>query len=128
MSEQDQRTVHRVPFVQAARLQLGDIAVAVHVLDISLMGALVALDAPVDIAPGEVCGVELTLGPEVALDLHARVVRTAADGSRLGISWGNMDLHNATHLHRLLELNLGNPALMEQDIEAMYEALASGAR
>ena len=122
MAEQDHRTVHRVSFVQEAVLYANGEAVPVKLLDISLMGALVALEAPADVAVGGECGMTLTLGPDVALELAGEVVRTGKDGRRLGISWDSMDVDSASHLRRLLELNLGDHELLGQDIEAMYAA------
>jgi hypothetical protein len=58
----------------------------------------------------------------VVLELTGEVVRTEDGGSHLGISWGSMDVDSASHLRRLLELNLGNHELLGQDIEAMYAA------
>lgn len=120
---QEHRTVHRVPFVQAALLHVNGDAVQVRLLDISLMGALVTPDAAsAEVAVGGECGMRLTLSPDVVLELAGEVVRATDDGSRLGIRWGSMDVDSATHLRRLLELNLGDHELIEQDIEAMYAA------
>jgi hypothetical protein len=122
MAGQNHRAVHRVNFVQAAVLHTNGEAVAARLLDISLMGALVALEAPVDVTAGGECSMTLTLGPDVVLELTGEVVRTEDGGSHLGISWGSMDVDSASHLRRLLELNLGNHELLGQDIEAMYAA------
>jgi hypothetical protein len=121
--EEEHRSVHRVPFVQGATLHVHGNAVYVRLLDISLMGALVASDASAaDIEIGGLCDMRLTLGPDVVLELEGEVVRAAGDGSRLGIRWDSMDVDSASHLRRLLELNLGDHDLIEQDIEAMYAA------
>jgi len=104
MAGQNHRAVHRVNFVQAAVLHTNGEAVAARLT-----------------AGGE-CSMTLTLGPDVVLELTGEVVRTEDGGSHLGISWGSMDVDSASHLRRLLELNLGNHELLGQDIEAMYAA------
>ncbi|MEJ2478916.1 MAG: PilZ domain-containing protein [Acidihalobacter sp.] len=120
---QEQRAVHRVPFVQAAVLLVDGKAVQVRLLDISLMGALVAPEtAPADLAVGGACRMRLTLAPDVMMELAGEVVRATDRGGRFGIQWDSMDVDSASHLRRLLELNLGDDGLIEQDIEAMYAA------
>lgn len=120
MTGSDQRSVHRVPFIASALLRVAGRNLPVRLLDISLMGALVTTDAPLRLVLGDACEMSLTLGPEVALDLTGKVART--DEAKVAVRWGPMDVDNASHLRRLLQLNLGDHDLIEQDIEAMYAA------
>ena len=119
----EHRAVHRVPFVQAAELLVDGKVVGVRLLDISLMGALVAPEpGSADLAVSGHCRMRLTLAPDVMMELAGEVVRATDDGGRFGIQWDSMDVDSASHLRRLLELNLGDDGLVVQDIEAMYAA------
>lgn len=120
MSGADQRAVHRVHFVTATTLNLGGKTCAAQLLDISLMGAFIILDEPVAVELGAPGSLTLALGPEIHLELVGKVARVAMGGERLAMIWDNIDVDSASHLRRLLELNLGDHALIEQDIDAMY--------
>ncbi|MFG5410056.1 hypothetical protein ABXN37_20595 [Piscinibacter sakaiensis] len=45
-------------------------------------------------------------------------VRHAEDGE-IGLACTGLDLDSATHLRRLIALNLGDPALAERDLQAL---------
>lgn len=123
MTASDHRTAHRVHFVSAATLHAEEADVGARLLDISLMGALLAVDAlPRGLEVDGGCRLTLVLGPDVVLELAGRVVRAARPENRLAVKWEHMDVDSASHLRRLLELNLGDHDLIEQDIEAMYAA------
>ncbi|MGD8812527.1 MAG: PilZ domain-containing protein, partial [Thioalkalispiraceae bacterium] len=60
---------------------------------------------------------------DIRLDGAESSVKLAMDASvahiekdRIGFKCENMDLDTATHLHRLVELNLGDETLLERDL------------
>lgn len=122
MADHEQRVVHRVRFIARATLKTTGQAVDVQMLDISLKGALIDLPAGADMPPLESRVVlDLSLGGDAELVATGRVVRLSGP-SRLGLLWESMDVDTATHLHRLLVLNLGGEAMFEADLDAMLAA------
>ncbi|MDZ7662482.1 PilZ domain-containing protein [Thiohalophilus sp.] len=90
------------------------------VLDISLRGALIKRPANWTADPARMFILQLPLGNEVQLAFNVRVVHT--DSEQLGLHFEQMDLDSASHLHRLLELNLGDPALLERELAELLES------
>lgn len=86
-----------------------------HLLDISLKGALVSAPAGLE---GEL-GDSLLL--EFSLDAGDTVVRMETviahrEQNQLGLRCEHIDLDSASHLRRLVELNLGNATLLDREL------------
>ena len=118
----DERRQHaRIAFHTAARLVFGERHVEVAVLDISLKGALLRLPADSE-SSGLTAGVDCQL--EVPLDDTSGMIRMDArvahlGGGLLGVVCQLIDIDSVTHLRRLVELNLGDPALLERELSAL---------
>jgi len=114
----DRRQHTRIAFHTPAKLTVGSETHAARVLDISLKGALLALNAATPIAIGSSCALE------VALDEVGDVIRMEGEvrhvgGGDAGIVCRSIDLDSVTHLRRLVELNLGDPALLERELSML---------
>ena len=116
---EDRRRFHRVGFQAEAWLKFDGQTVPAEILDISLTGALLNLDSATELEDGIPASLNVELGPDVEF---------AMTGSMVSHGDGNFALHRDLslveddhHLRRLLELNLGDPDLMERDIEALVE-------
>ncbi len=94
---------------------LGDRRFEAQLLDISLKGALIHTPPEWNGKVGEPCVMQLRLDPStetIAMDMEVR----RADGERLGLHCRMIDVESLTHLRRLLELNFGDPALVEREL------------
>ena len=123
-TSEERRQHARIAFHTAARLGVGDRHVAVAVLDISLKGALLRLPADSGTAPigrldeGADCQLEVPL--DDTSGMIRMDVRVAHQGNGLlGVVCLLIDIDSATHLRRLVELNLGDPALLERELSAL---------
>lgn len=114
----ERRHFTRVLFDAPALLTSGTGTFEVHVLDLSLKGALVQVPAGVTLPSGAPCQLMVSLG---ATNQHiAMSVEVAhVGGTHLGLWCCSTDLDSVTHLRRLIELQLGDPALLERDLGAM---------
>jgi len=122
MANKEKRAVHRVPFISSIKLDIDRQTINSLLLNISLMGALIDIENTDRIFLNKTCEIELNLGAGILLNLTGCVVRHNKRNHTIGVMWEQMDIDTAVHLKRLLELNLGDHQLIEQDIEAMYEA------
>jgi len=114
----DRRQFSRVLFQTSARVLLEGVPISVHVIDISLRGALVRLGAPAHPLPGMLCILELALGEgETVIRMTAEVAHGETDN--LGLICREIDLDSMTHLRRLVELNLGDEALLDRELSAL---------
>ena len=127
--KEERRKFSRVQFESGASLQLGAHSVPCEVLDLSLKGALLACAAAdlVSLAParGDACGLALALegSGEATVTLQGEVVYVAVQQEivHLGLRCRVIDLDSITHLRRLVELNLGDPALLERELAALVQ-------
>ncbi len=118
---QQQRKFSRLPFQALTLLQIegSEEQVETRLIDISLKGALIEApggDLPVN---GAKAGLEIHLGDsEFIIEMNCEVVyATAKEGIvRLGLRCFSIDVESIIHLRRLLELNFGDPSLLEREL------------
>ncbi len=114
------RRFTRIPFV--ARVILSNDRGIWHgdLLDISLHGLLMSKPQNWDGIINSDCRVGISLergGPSI--DVNARI--THADGQLLGLCFEQMDVQSATHLHKLIALNLGDEHLLERELAELIK-------
>jgi len=91
-----------------------------RLLDVCLKGALTTRPANWLPEAGHPWLLELHLaGEEVVLNMEVTVAHLEPD--RIGFHCEQMDLDTATHLHRLVELNLGDPKVLERELAELFQ-------
>ena len=114
------RRYSRIRFRGAAIFQAGAGQWPCKVLDLSLRGALIALDAP-NIAPNitinTTCLLELRLGDEICVRMDGHVAHRY--GNQIGVVCDETDLDSIAHLRRMLALNLGDTSLLEREFSTL---------
>ncbi len=116
-STMDKRHFTRIPFVAETEIACppGDTARRCQLVDISLRGALVTRPDGWTGKRDDACHLRLLLAEDgTALDLDVRVAHVEDD--RIGCEIVHLDVDSASHLRRLMELNLGDPALLEREL------------
>lgn len=119
MATQQKRQFTRVPFDADVRLvkQSGD-AWDSRLYDISLKGALIAAPNNWDGERGDEYLLEVFLaGEDIKIDMNVSVAHVG-DG-RIGFHCEFIDIDSISHLHRLMELNMGNEEQLEREISEM---------
>jgi len=127
VAKDERRRFSRVPFDTEAQLvRIADgRAVDVLLLDLCLQGALIELpvsglspEVPDFIKTGEIARLDLCLGElETAISMETEVVHMY--GPHVGLRCRLVDLDSVTHLRRLVELNLGDPALFQREFSLL---------
>ncbi|MFC3852364.1 PilZ domain-containing protein [Salinispirillum marinum] len=118
----DNRRFTRLPLEARACLVLPSVTLDGEVHDISLKGALfLALS---DDLPDNCRGTEGTLNIELndndlMLTMHVRVAYV--DGHHAGLALTTVGIDSASHLRRLVELNLGNEELLERELALLWD-------
>lgn len=123
MSDTPQRRhFTRIPFDTEYQLQSPD--ARGHwtgtVIDLSLKGALIHRPADFDAQRGDDFILELILNKE-GLKIHMDVKVAHMHNELVGFVCEHIDLESMTHLRRVLELNLGDPHLLEREINEMIQ-------
>ena len=117
----ERRHFIRVSFDAPAQLATADQTLSVHVLDLSLKGALVAVAPGTLLHAGALC--HLTIPLTSTSDHIAMSAEVAhVEGHFAGLLCRGIDLDSVTHLRRLIELQLGAPALLERDLAELMAA------
>ncbi|MCF8149895.1 MAG: PilZ domain-containing protein [Sulfuritalea sp.] len=88
-----------------------------QLLDISLKGALLETDAAWRGKPGDECELRLDLAPDVVITMSSEA--THVEGTHLGLRCTRIDLDSIAHLRRLMELNSGDPALLDRELSSL---------
>lgn len=117
----DERRHHaRIAFQTPARLVLGERTLEVVVLDLSLKGALIRLPASTPIREGASGMLHVQLNESEPGDQISMQTRVAhVEDPQAGLLCISIDIDSVTHLRRLVELNLGDPVLLERELSAL---------
>ncbi len=122
-SQQEQRHFTRIPFDAKIRIlpTNNNQNWGGQLLDISLNGALVTRADNWPAKIGDQIKLELQLGEDTDTHLHMDATIAHIEDNRVGLHCLQMDLDTATHLHRLLELNLGDPELLKRELSELIQ-------
>ncbi|WP_024539296.1 PilZ domain-containing protein [Comamonas badia] len=110
----ERRHFVRVQFDSPGQLRWPGQAVAVRVLDLSLKGALLQATDTAALQTGQRCELTVPLAPREYIAMTVQVAHL--QGQQIGVSCLSVDIDSVTHLRRLIELQLGDPRLLERDL------------
>lgn len=113
----DQRRFHRVGHDAWATLSLADKAWTCKVQDLSLKGCLVLLESPMPLAPESTYRLSIHLTYAIRIDMDVRL--SHQDGLAAGLRCVAIDADSIAQLRRLVELNLGDPELLEREMHRL---------
>lgn len=124
----ERRHFVRVGFDAPAQVTIGPDTFDAQVLDLSLKGALLRLppQAHALAGPGVSCQLVVPLLPaQEQLSMAAHIAHL--DGDLAGLQCSTIDLDSVTHLRRIIELQLGDAALLERDLAELMAGHTAGA-
>ncbi|MBU6467043.1 MAG: PilZ domain-containing protein [Burkholderiales bacterium] len=114
----ERRHFVRVVFAAPAQLACNEVTLEVRVLDLSLKGALITLPAGASVREQALCTLTLPLTSGSGhIEMEMQVAHV--EGAQLGLLCLHSDIDSITHLRRLIELQLGDPALLERDLREL---------
>lgn len=112
-----QRQFGRIPFEVSVTLRSQEQSWNTKLIDISLHGALIK--APPAFEANQEQWYQLAIHLEGGADICMEVQVAHHENEELGLHCKAIDSDSATRLRRLIELNLGNPALLERELSAL---------
>lgn len=115
----ERRKFWRATFNAPVKLVSDVAAVDAMLDDISLKGALLEVPPGWHGAVGDHCHLKLRLGGDQDLKIAMWGRITHVDGRKVGMLCESIDIDSITHLRRLVELNAGDPALLEREMSAL---------
>ncbi|WP_411742918.1 PilZ domain-containing protein [Reinekea sp.] len=124
----DKRRFQRIPFEATVHVTIGkDSVIQGSLRDISLKGALIALAEQAHM-PAQSTDCEITVKPDesdFSIQLSAQVAYIDTETQTFGVNITKLELDSATHLRRLIEVNLGSEAALQRELTNLISALAS---
>ena len=118
----DRRRFERISFDHSASVIAGDRRYVCALKDICFRGALLA---PVDdLVPSQGQPLSLILhlsdSGELRITMSGAAIRIGEQG--VAMRFDEIDIDSMTLLRRLVELNLGDPALLDRQLDAVIDA------
>lgn len=113
----NRRQFWRAVFDSTVRLTTDHGTVDAQLIDISLKGALLEAPGRWQGRIGEPCHIKLHLAPGVVIAMWGQVAHL--EGQHVGVRGESSDVDSITHLRRLVELNSGDPALLERELQTL---------
>jgi c-di-GMP-binding flagellar brake protein YcgR len=111
----ERRNFQRVSFATKAEINCQGKKFHGELLDISLQGALVLAKGVIPLEDGNHCELLIhLLDSEITLQFEADIVHRQEN--RLGFKFVSEDTETATHLRRLLELNIGSAETIDREV------------
>ncbi|VAW93443.1 hypothetical protein MNBD_GAMMA21-1886 [hydrothermal vent metagenome] len=122
MTHQDSQRRHftRIPFDAEYKLHTADSSKHWQgiILDLSLHGVLVQRPEDIQASRGDEFILDLILNAnDVNIQMEVHVAHS--HDTFIGFECKHIDLDSMTHLRRVLELNLGDPMLLERELNEM---------
>ncbi|MCK9637835.1 PilZ domain-containing protein [Methylobacter sp. Wu8] len=115
----DHRHFHRIHFAEEATLSSDDNTWSCEIIDLSLKGCLLRFDFPWEENPEKLYTLTLHLSEDAQIKME--LTATHVVGNKVGFKCEHIDIDSISELRRLVELNLGNSALLERDLLALFE-------
>ena len=119
----DNRHFHRIAHDAPAVISHGDSTLHGRTLDLSLKGCMLDIADVAALAIGGEYVIEIHLSDEVRISMTAILIHQA--GPHAGFKCEHIDIDSVSTLRRLVELNLGDPELLERDLEALANSLSA---
>ena len=116
---QSMRKFVRIPFDADVLLRVQDKSTKVQLIDISIKGALVQGDGSETFQLDEKCRLKLPMAQDgEGIVMAGRIAHLK--GPLIGIECTEIDVTSLTRLRRLIELNSGDPSLMNREIRHLF--------
>jgi hypothetical protein len=117
---QERRRFHRFPFEAEGHLMVPTLgSVNCDLIDLSISGALLLLQRPVDQVAGRSGHLDLILRGLVRgdkVEIHSKVEAIWQENLQLGCRFVGVDADSFAHLKTLIEDNLGDPSLLDREL------------
>lgn len=113
----ERRKFTRILFSCEASLNIDEETIPVKVIDLSLNGALVEITPPKAAVMDKQAELSIKLDDEILIKMEVTVRHI--EGDHTGLHCDHFDLDSATHLRRLVELNVGDDEILNRELSQL---------
>lgn len=117
---EDKRHFHRIIYNAEATLNQDQATYSCNIIDLSLKGCLLRFEQAWSEPFEELYTLTLKLSDSVVIKMEVSVSHVI--GNEVGFKCEHIDIDSISQLRRLVELNLGDSALLERDLLALSES------
>lgn len=114
---EDRRRYTRIEFDGNALVKQDLARYPVHLIDVSLKGALVETPPEYSLNVDKPVSLDINLAGDITITMKARLVHSSS--KVLGFHCESIDMDSMTHLRRLIELNMEDPQASERVLEEL---------
>lgn len=118
VTKEERRDFSRISLHRPATIEVGGVKTPCALLDISLRGALVRIPPVLAASEGQPCTLVIRLDHGIET-IRMRGVVAHRKEDTVGVRSNEVDLDGIAHLRRLLEVNLGEEALLHRELAAL---------
>ncbi|NWE68581.1 PilZ domain-containing protein [Pseudomonas gingeri] len=115
----NRRRFKRIAFDAVTTLSQGATVWSAQLVDLSLKGLLVRRPGNWHEGAHGTFLIDIRLGKDAHVEMDARLVHD--DHGQLGFKCLHIGLESIQHLRRLIELNLGDEAELERELDALFD-------
>jgi len=119
----ERRRFTRIPFEASVTLTNPDGTWTAKLLDISLNGALISMPQNWNQAVHSSFLIDINVAENV-FEIRMEGTVTHVDEQSVGLRCDHMDIDSASHLRRLIELNIGNEETLNRELSALINHAA----
>ncbi len=116
---EDKRRFHRIIYNADAFLSGNQGSYQCGIIDLSLKGCLLRFEQPWSASLEDLYTLTLQLSDSVTIKMEVSVSHVI--GNEVGFKCEHIDIDSISQLRRLVELNLGDSALLERDLLALSD-------
>lgn len=116
-TNKEKRHFSRVPFgCKETTITAGDSTWQTQLIDICLNGALLVRPTEWNPAIGSECTIQIKLDDGTTIITIIKAIVAHCHDDRVGVHNETIDIDSISHLRRLVELNLGDPELVNREL------------
>ena len=119
MGDTERRAFSRIPFDANTTIRQGEHCWSVELIDVSLKGLLVEEQLALGINRDEPISATIRLGNNNDNIITMTVRFRHQEDQQIGFECTKIDIESIGRLRRLIELNLGDPSLLERELASL---------
>lgn len=120
MSDTERRRFTRISFDASTEVKQGTQTWQAKLVDISFNGMLLSTATPLPLEVGATADLVVhLLGNDITIQTPATLAHSK--NQEYGFAIENLDLDSLTQIRRLVELNLGDGALLERELDQLFQ-------
>ncbi|MCP3671428.1 MAG: PilZ domain-containing protein [Gammaproteobacteria bacterium] len=119
MTSENRRKFQRILFDSEAKIEDDSGHISVHLLDISLNGALIERPDNWSGSINDEIALSVQLDPDDEFTIRMQTRLVYPKDNHMGLHCEHIDIDSMTNLRRLVELNLSNTELLERELVAL---------